>query len=152
MEKMKKCAKWGKGKTVMAFGTFDLLHLGHVHYLREARKLGNYLVVIVATDRNAEREKGRAPINSAEERAEMVRQLKFVDTVVAGEEEPEKMLEPVRRLKPDVIALGYDQKADEAELREKLRRLKLNPKIARIGPYKEEINKSSRLRGKLFSA
>ena len=152
MEKMKKGAKPGvkKRKAVMAFGTFDLLHLGHVHYLRKAKGSGNYLVVVVSTDQNAEREKGRKPVHSAGERAEMLSNLKFVDRVVVGEREPERMLEPLKRLKPDVVALGYDHPISVRKLKEKLAGFGLKPKIVRIGSYKEKINKSSRIRGKLI--
>ena len=106
-------------KRVVATGVFDLLHPGHIHFLRAARELGDELVVIVANDATVRRMK-REPIVSAAVRAEMVASLKPVDQAMVGREG--NMLDiVVEEIKPHIIALGYDQelfepKALEAKL------------------------------------
>ncbi len=91
---------------VQAGGAFDVLHLGHVYTLNEAKKHGDVLVVTIATDELIKRKKGKL-INTQDYRAKMVEQLKQVDLVLIGVETPEKTYEKV---KPDVIVYGYDQK------------------------------------------
>ena len=109
-------------KRVVATGVFDLLHPGHIHFLRAARELGDELVVIVANDATVRRMK-REPVVPATVRAEMVAELKPVDQAVVGREG--NMLDiVVEEIKPHIIALGYDQelfepKALEAKLAER---------------------------------
>ena len=109
-------------KRVVATGVFDLLHLGHIHFLRAARELGDELVVIVANDATVRRMK-REPVMPAAVRAEMVAALKPVDQAVVGREG--YMLDiVVEEIKPHIIVLGYDQelfepKALEAKLAER---------------------------------
>lgn len=99
-------------RRVMAAGVFDLLHLGHVHYLTEAKKMGDELVVVVATDVMVARRKHQ-PILPQEQRLAMVAALKPVDLAILGS--PQDQYATVAAVKPDVIALGYDDyhKADE---------------------------------------
>ena len=109
-------------KRVVATGVFDLLHLGHIHFLRAARELGDELVVIVANDATVRRMK-REPVMPAAVRAEMVAALKPVDQALVGREG--NMLDiVVEEIKPHIIVLGYDQelfepKALEAKLAER---------------------------------
>ena len=115
-------------KRVVATGVFDLLHPGHIHFLRAARELGDELVVIVANDATVRRMK-REPIVSATVRAEMVASLKPVDQAIVGREG--NMLDiVVEEIKPHIIALGHDQdmfepKALEAKLAERGRVVKV---------------------------
>lgn len=94
-----------KIKVVMTGGVFDILHMGHLFTLTEAKKHGNFLVVVIARDEHISK-KGRKPIHSQEYRAKMVEALKPVDAVVLGEEDPKKLVE---QIKPNVIVYGYDQ-------------------------------------------
>lgn len=95
----------------MTTGVFDLLHPGHLEMLEAAKKLGDELVVVIARDASAEKEKHR-PITPEESRRRMVEALKPVDRAVLGHLGDYYRI--VTELKPDVIALGYDQKYDEA--------------------------------------
>ena len=98
-------------KRVVATGVFDLLHPGHIHFLRAARELGDELVVIVANDATVRRMK-REPVMPAAVRAEMVAALKPVDQAVVGREG--NMLDiVVEEIKPHIIVLGYDQELFE---------------------------------------
>ncbi len=97
----------------MTTGVFDLLHPGHLEMLQEAKKLGDELVVVIARDESAKREKHR-PITPEEQRRRMVEALKPVDRAVLGHLGDYYKI--VEELKPDIIALGYDQHYDEAEV------------------------------------
>jgi cytidyltransferase-like protein len=96
-----------KFTVVLTGGAFDVLHIGHVLTLSEARKLGNVLVVVVATNETIERRKGKKPIHDAEYRAQMVGALKPVDLAIVGGSD---MLLTFSRVTPDLVAFGYDQK------------------------------------------
>jgi len=92
---------------VFTNGVFDLLHPGHVRYLRDARQLGDTLIVGVNSDRSVRASKGpERPINSAAERAEVLLALGVVDGVVVFDEDTP--LEIIRRLEPDVLVKGAD--------------------------------------------
>ena len=131
-------------KKVIAFGSFDILHEGHKHYLREAKSYGNYLIVVVARDSNILRFKGRKPRNDENYRLEQVKKLELVDEAVLGHKED--ILEVLEEFKPDVICLGYDQKTvDEQKLKKELEKRKLKAEIIRAKPYKENVYKSSKL-------
>ena len=137
-------------KTVMAFGTFDLLHLGHVKYLQAAKRRGGRLVVVVARDETVRRMKGTLPYFAERERLEMVRALRIVDEAVLGGRGDR--LGVVKRFKPAVVVLGYDQREDAARLRERLREAGLRTRVVRVGgAYRPLRHKSSAMRGARFA-
>jgi glycerol-3-phosphate cytidylyltransferase/FAD synthetase len=96
-----------KFEVVLTGGAFDVLHMGHVLTLQEARKLGDVLVVVVAADATVEKRKGKKPIHDAEYRRQMVSALKPVDLAIVGG--GADWLETFARVKPDIVAFGYDQ-------------------------------------------
>ncbi|MDI9618214.1 FAD synthase [Methanothermobacter sp.] len=123
-------------KTVMATGTFDIIHPGHGFFLKEAKKLGGEnarLVVVLARDSTV-RARKRTPIIGEKQRLEVVRMLKPVDEAYLGSETD--MFEIVHRLKPDIIAIGPDQKFDINELRDELRRRGLDCEVKRVDKYR----------------
>ncbi len=122
---------------VMATGVFDILHTGHLHYLNEARKLGDELVVVVATDATVRKRK-HEPITPEAMRVELVGALKPVDKAVLGREGD--MFEIVAQLKPDVIALGYDQRFDEKKLEGELKARGMKVMVVRLGKYEDDLN------------
>ena len=134
-------------KTVLAFGTFDLLHPGHVSYLSQAKALGDRLVVIVATDANVSKIKGKAPVNSQEARRELVAALRIVDEAIVGVEDD--MIRSVEKVRPDIVALGYDQKPENEKLKKMFEERGIRALIARLAPYKTENYKSSKIREKI---
>jgi len=117
---------------VMATGTFDLLHMGHIYYLREAKKLGDTLVVVVATDSTVQKLKHN-PITPQEIRLNLIKELKMVDEAYLGYEDD--MYTIVQEIKPDIIALGFDQIHNEAEIKNELKKRKLNAKLVRLSKY-----------------
>jgi FAD synthetase len=134
---------------VMAFGTFDILHPGHLSYLRQSKKLGSSLVVVVARDSSVKRIKGRPPVYSEKERLALVSELKFVDRAILGSASEKDMFSAIRRLKPSFIALGYDQKPSNKELKKKLAAMGISSAVRRMHPYKPHMHKSSVIRGRV---
>lgn len=114
---------------VLATGTFEILHPGHLLYLEEAKKLGDELFVIVGRDVTVRKRK-RTPIIPEEQRLKMVSALKMVDKAMLGSEKD--IYEPLYTIKPDIIALGYDQDFDEEKLGRELRERGFNSKVIRI--------------------
>jgi FAD synthetase len=114
---------------VVATGVFDIIHLGHVHFLEKAKDLGDELVVIVARDKTARNMK-HEPITSEGMRVELVQSLKPVDRAVLGYEDD--MYRIISEVRPDIIALGYDQKFDEKELERELKKRGLTVQIVRL--------------------
>ncbi|MDP7658409.1 MAG: FAD synthase [Candidatus Thalassarchaeaceae archaeon] len=94
---------------VMAVGVFDLLHAGHLHYVEQAKALGDELVVVVAHDDTVRKQK-HEPVTNQELRCRMVQGLKPVDTAIIGNPPTMPIYEILETVKPDIIALGYDQK------------------------------------------
>ena len=125
---------------VMASGVFDLLHIGHLYYLEEAKKYGDELIVVVACDETV-RKKKHEPIMPAEERRRLVEALKPVDKAVVGYEDD--FLRIVEEIKPDIIALGYDQHFEGLE--EMLRKRGIKAKIVRCGKYDGDLNKTRKI-------
>lgn len=131
-------------KKVLVFGTFDVVHMGHIHMLKEAKEYGDYLVVSVARDKNVELIKGERPYYSENERVEFLKHLSLIDEVVLGE--LKEVYKNIGAVKPDTIALGYDQKVYVGELAQAITTLNLNIPIVRLKPYKPDKYKSSKLK------
>lgn len=139
-------------KIVLASGVFDLLHLGHVKFLEAAKKAGGKnakLLVIVARDSTVQDAKGRRPIMPENQRLALVESLKVVDDAVLGLEDFD-VGDVIQRVKPDVIALGYDQEKMEKRVREYVEKNRLNVKVERVGKFgQDELDSSSKIRQKI---
>ena len=103
-------------KSVVAQGTFDILHPGHVHYLREAKAMGDSLHVIIARERNVTHKP--SPVVPERQRVEMVEALDPVDHARLGD--PDDIFVPIEEIDPAVIALGHDQHHDIEKLENQL--------------------------------
>ncbi len=136
---------------VLAFGSFDLFHPGHLSYLESARKYGNKLIVIVARDESIKTIKKRTPLFEEKDRLRILKAIRFIDDAVIGIKL--KTLEDeyniIKKYKPSVLAFGYDQKIDEKKLKEWLKHNKINARIVRIKAYNEKKYKSSLIKKKL---
>jgi FAD synthetase len=139
-------------RTVMVFGTFDLLHPGHLHYLSRARALGDRLIVVVGRDESVRRIKGRTPVLGERDRLLILKALRSVDAAVLGNRiiAREDAFRIIGKHRPDIIALGHDQWASAASLGKWLRRNGLKAKVVRIRPpLKRSVYSSSRIRRNL---
>ncbi|WP_457751820.1 adenylyltransferase/cytidyltransferase family protein [Thermococcus sp.] len=135
---------------VLVGGVFDILHVGHIHFLKQAKALGDELVVIVAHDETVRMQKRREPINSAEDRAEVLRALRMVDEVYIGT--PGTIdYELVKRIDPDIVAIGPDQVFTCERLKEELRRHGIRAEVIRIPYlYKKDRAKTSKIIQKII--
>ena len=128
-------------KIVLAGGVFDIIHPGHINTLNAAKRLGDVLVVVVATDKTAIKMKKRRPLHSAQLRQELVSSLSMVDLCIIGDEED--IFKTVGLVKPQIIALGYDQTHQEKFIIDGCRKINLDVTVARLESPRPETSSSS---------
>ena len=124
-------------KKVLVFGSFDVIHKGHLHFFGQARKHGDKLVAVIARDETIKQLKGKKPRYS--EKARLRHVSKHVDKVFLGNKTNKYGI--IKKIKPDVICLGYDQNSFTKDLKKHFKK-----KIRRLKPYKPHIYKSSKIR------
>ena len=128
-------------KIVLAGGVFDIIHPGHINTLNAAKKLGDVLVVVVATDKTAVKMKKREPLHNAQLRQELVSSLNMVDLCIIGDEED--IFKTVDLVKPQIIALGYDLTHQEKFITEGCKKINLDVEVARLESPRPETSSSS---------
>lgn len=109
-------------KRIMAVGVFDILHAGHLHYLEQAKALGQHLTVVIAHD-DTVRIRKHEPVTNHDLRRRMVEGLKPVDEAIIGNPPEVPIFDILPLVKPDLIALGYDQEHAEESIKRKLTEL-----------------------------
>ena len=136
---------------VVATGTFDLLHMGHIYYLREAKKLGNELAVIVACDSTVRKLK-HEPVTPEKMRLEIIKELKIVDEAVLGHKDD--MYKVVKDMEPDIIALGYDQIHNAEKIKRELKKRNITAQVVRLPKYSgmDDLNGTRKIIAKIISA
>jgi glycerol-3-phosphate cytidylyltransferase/FAD synthetase len=127
-------------KVVLAGGVFDIIHPGHIHTLMAAKDLGDVLVVAIATDKTAEKMKKRLPLHSQDQRKMLVDALSVVDVGIVGNEED--LFKTVDLIRPQIIALGYDQVHQEKFITEGCKKINLNVMVARLQSPIPEVSSS----------
>lgn len=142
-----------KAKVVLATGAFDLLHYGHYRFLEEAKKAGgrnSKLIVIIARDKTIKKRKGKRPILPEDQRRALVEALKPVDQAILGYEEM-NIEAVVKKIKPDIIAVGYDQSDMRKTVEAILRKGKSRVKIVQIGRFGSvDLNSSSKIKRRVI--
>jgi len=129
---------------VMAGGSFDIIHPGHIETLEQAREQGDSLIVSVARDATFRNNKKREPLHSEALRQKLISSLKVVDIAVLGSEND--ILETAIMLSPDIVALGYDQTHSESSIQDDLLKRGLKVKVVRLGSSIPEVKTSSLLK------
>lgn len=129
---------------IMVFGTFDLFHPGHKNFLKQAKDQGDCLIVVVARDKTVTELKKCKPANSEQYRLKKVKERKLADKVILGGLGDKYKV--IKKYKPDVICLGYDQKYFTKNLRSKINGLGLKTRVIKLKPYKPEVYKSSKFK------
>ncbi len=127
-------------RIVLAGGVFDIIHPGHIHTLNAAKALGDVLVVVVATDNTAQKMKKRTPLHKQDQRRDLVKSLSMVDLCVIGHEDD--IFKTVDLIRPEIIALGYDQVHQEKFITDGCKKINLNVKVARLQSPVPEISSS----------
>ncbi|MCL2134654.1 MAG: FAD synthase [Candidatus Bathyarchaeota archaeon] len=144
--------KNGNRKIVLASGVFDLLHLGHVRYLEQAKHAGGknaVLIVIIARDSTVEKIKGIKPIMPEDQRKVLVESLKIVDQAILGYKDM-AIDEMVNEIKPDIIALGYDQQAMAQNVKVYLNTHNSQIQLVRIDKFEADtLDSSSKIKQKI---
>ena len=127
-------------KRVMAVGVFELLHAGHLHYLEQAKSLGGHLTVVIAHD-DTVRKRKHEPVTNHDLRRRMVEGLKPVDQAVIGNPPEVPIFDILPEVKPDIIALGYDQEHAEDSIKNKLNQLGFeNIQVLRVEGLSEDLD------------
>ncbi len=142
-----------KRPIVMTAGVFDLLHLGHVRFLEEAKasKQNAELIVIVARDKTVEKRKGEKTVMSENQRRALVEALEVVDEAILGYEEF-NIRSVIEKIRPDVIALGHDQNSIGQMVKKTISDMGLQIKVVRIGQFSEdELNSSTEIKKKIIN-
>ena len=130
---------------VIAFGTFDILHQGHLDFFKQAKKFGEFLAVVIGRDSNVEKIKGKSPLNNEQQRMLAVYNVPEVDLALLGDkDDPYKVIE---EQKPDVICVGYDQNSYVDGLEDELKKRGINAKIVKLNAFMPEKYKSSKMKG-----
>ncbi|CAN5884213.1 hypothetical protein BH23THE1_BH23THE1_01240 [soil metagenome] len=134
-------------KVVLVGGVFDLLHVGHIHTLKSAKLLGDVLIIVVATDSTVSNlKKNRKIYHDEKSRLELVSSIKFVDKAVIGRKK--SIYDTVEFVRPDIIALGYDQTHDEIAMKKSCIDRGLNLDVVRLSSPLPEL-KSSLIKSEL---
>lgn len=131
-------------KKVLIFGTFDGLHPGHLNFFEQAKKYGDYLIVIVARDKTVKKLRNRPPSLNEKERLKDFQNCKLVNEARLGYED--NFYRIIKEIKPETICLGYDQKSFTKNLPRELKKAGLKTKIYRMKPYRPEIYHSSKMK------
>ena len=136
---------------VMAVGVFDLLHAGHLHYLEQAKALGDHLTVIIAHD-DTVRMRKHEPVTSQDLRRRMVSGLKPVDHAMVGNPPTVPMYDILPLVEPDIIAIGYDQEHAESAIRAGLDERGFNQiQLIRVEGLTEDLDGTRKIIDKILS-
>ncbi|MEK7546926.1 MAG: adenylyltransferase/cytidyltransferase family protein [Patescibacteria group bacterium] len=133
-------------KKVMIFGVFDGVHDGHKYFLSEAKKLGDHLTAVVAADKVVEILKGRKPARNIAERIAHIETQDGVDGAIAGDAEMGSW-DIVKKFRPDIVAVGYDQKELKEDMENSLKNFDWSLEIKIISPHQPEKYHNSIING-----
>jgi FAD synthetase len=131
-------------RTVLVFGTFDVIHPGHLSFLEQARRRGDRLIASIARDDFVVRFKGRKPLHGQEQRLARIRETGLVDEAHLSDPVP-GTYSLIGRCEVDVVCLGHDQDVLKRDLEGWLAKNRLSVEIATMEPYKPELYKSSKM-------
>lgn len=132
-------------KKVMVFGTFDLLHEGHRYFLQEAKKYGNFLIVVIARDSSVRKMKGVDPHQNELQRLEQVKKIFAVDKVVLGNEDD--FYKVIEEYQPHILCFGYDQ--NKLNVESELKKRKIRAELYTLSAFAPEKYKSTLIRKQL---
>ena len=127
-------------KVVFTGGTFEVIHPGHIYTIQQAKKLGDVLIAVVARDATVRRRKGRDPIVSEEERRKVLSAIRYVDVAMLGSES--NIYDTLEKVRPDIVALGYDQYHREEEIALEARRRGIGLSVVRLNSLNPTLKTS----------
>jgi cytidyltransferase-like protein len=130
-------------KVGILFGTFDIVHRGHLNLFAQARSKSDYIIAVIARDKTVCQIKGKYPVNTEKLRLKNLKEHRIADKVILGNLTDK--FAAIKKYQPDIIFLGYDQKAFTENLELKLKNLNIKSKIIKLKSFKPEIYKTSKL-------
>lgn len=130
----------GQLSVIMIGGAFEIIHPGHVHTIGEAKKLGDTLVAVVAADSTVRKNKGREPVTPQEWRVKLVSSLRDVDAAVPGG--LGSIYDTMEKVKPDIVALGYDQWHNPKDIEDEARKRGMKLRVVRLASPIPEVKTS----------
>ncbi len=140
--KTKKVTK-KSSKKILLFGCFDLIHKGHLNLFEQANKHGQ-IIVVIARDKTIKKIKTKPPKHKEKQRLKHLKKIKTISKVYLGNTGNKYKI--IKKINPDIICLGYDQKIYVKDLKKELNKRKLKIKVIRLKPYKPHKYKSSKLK------
>ncbi len=137
-------------KKILVFGSFDLIHPGHIYFLKKAATLGDYLILCLTRDTIYKKQKNHPPLFKEKERQKILESLKYINKVILGDNDLKKIANYniIKKIKPDIIALGYDQNINYQKLRQINEKIKKEIKIFKIRAYKRNFFSSNKIKSK----
>ena len=138
-------------RKVLVFGAFDVIHPGHINFLKQAREQGDYLVVSIARDSYIVEWKGKVPIHSEQVRLQYVLETGLVNEAILGDEVP-GTYRLLSAIKPDVVCLGYDQETFKENITSWLEDNLPETKVVTLDPYRPDLYKSSKLNASAYQS
>ncbi|OGH65039.1 MAG: hypothetical protein A3J66_01250 [Candidatus Magasanikbacteria bacterium RIFCSPHIGHO2_02_FULL_47_14] len=136
---------------ILVFGTFDFLHIGHIYFLRQAKRCADTVVIALARDEVVKQLKGSYPIHRERERKELLQHVDLIDEVVYGDKTI-GTYQIITRIKPTVVGIGYDQVDLYKDLQSFTKRKKISIRIIRLKPYRANERKSTLIRNIIRTA
>jgi FAD synthetase len=131
---------------VMIGGAFEIIHPGHIHTIAEAKKLGDTLVAVVAADKTVLKNKNREPVTPQDWRVRLISALRDVDVALPGG--LGSIYDTLEKVKPDIVALGYDQKHNPLDIENEAVRRGLHVRVVRLTSPLPDV-KTSKIVGAL---
>lgn len=127
-------------KVVFIGGGFEIIHPGHLFTIEQAKRLGDVLVVVLARNSTIRKRKRRAPVASEEDRLALMSSLRPVDAAILGVEGD--IYETLERVRPDVVALGYDQHHAEREIKREAAARGIRLRVVRLKALDSDVKTS----------
>ena len=115
---------------VLTGGVYDIIHPGHIYTLKKSKKMGDVLIISIATDERVKKIKNRMPLNNEKRRVNLVSAIKYVDYALVGSEK--SIFNTVKKIKPDIITIGYDQRHNIIEVKKLIVKNKMKIKVVKL--------------------
>lgn len=127
---------------ILLFGTFDILHPGHQSLFQQARRYGDTIIAVIARDKTVKKLKKHSPYFREKQRQKNLQKTNWMDKVFLGDKKD--YFKIIKKIKPNIICLGYDQKFFIKELKQKIGEWGLKIKIIRLSSFHPKKYKSSK--------
>lgn len=129
-----------KISVVLTGGVYDIIHPGHIYTLKKSKKMGDVLIISIATDERVKKIKNKKPLNNEKRRVKLVSSIKYVDYALVGNKK--NIFNTVKKIKPDIITIGYDQKHNITKFKKLSAKNKMKIKIVKLDSPMPKVKSS----------